>query len=473
LLRLAHLALSLPRHREISLRAPATLRRRFADVGRHEPFGFETCEGRINAPDGDFSSRGRFDFARDRDTVRIPVEAHHSEQYNELKTSKILAPTHLFHTSEEIARWQGFYAVAPLILQRNWSKSLRLWASAGERMKNRRQRLSTVLLVLGFALPSCVASPASNSRLSTIKQRGYLVCGVAPGVAGFSEVDPEGRHTGLDVDFCRAVSAAVFGTPDHVKYMEAPSVDAFLGSPEIDIVSRRLTWSLTREGLGLLFGPVTFYDGQGFLVSRRLSVNGVRQLSSRAICVEAGTLFEFNLGSYFSANGLDLKKVLVGRDEVADALTSGRCTAYTADVSALGALRSTLSNRDDLDILPDQISKEPLAQVVRQADVALFQVIRWTVFATINAEELGVSSKNVDEMLDSRDPDIRRLLGVTPGNGKALGLDERWAYNVIKSVGNYGEIFERNVGSASPIRLARGFNRLWSAGGLIFAPPLR
>jgi general L-amino acid transport system substrate-binding protein len=345
--------------------------------------------------------------------------------------------------------------------------------------KERRPRAATNatrILLAGLVLlgSACAQRASAGGRLSVIRQRGYLVCGVAPGVAGFSDIDASGHHIGLDVDICRALSASIFGAPDKVTYVQASSVEDFLRSNEIDVVSRRLTWSLTREGIGLLFGPVTFYDGQGFLVSRRLGVKNVRQLSGTAICVEAGTSYEFNIGSYFSANELELKKIpITSRDEIALALAEGRCQAYTADVSELGSLRSKLASHDDFDILTEQISKEPLAQVVRQEDVAFFEILRWTVFAAISAEELGITSSNVDQMSTSQNPDIRRLLGVIPGNGKALGLDERWAYHVIKHLGNYGEIFDRNVGSRSPINLRRGLNNLWTAGGLIYAPPLR
>jgi general L-amino acid transport system substrate-binding protein len=319
-----------------------------------------------------------------------------------------------------------------------------------------------------------VACVSRGSSLGPVKARGQLRCGVEVGVAGFADVDASGRYAGLDVDVCRAVAAAIFGDPDRVRYLQASSVDELLHQRTVDIVSRRLTWSLTREGLGLLFGPVMFYDGQGFLIAKRLDVRSPRQLERVDICVDAGTLFEAHLASYFSANGLELRKVLIrsAADRVR-ALASGECRAYTADVSELGALRSHLPNGRDFDILPDLISKEPLAPVVRAEDVALFQVLRWTLFATINAEELGVTATNVDQMLSSRDPDVRRLLGVVPGNGHALGLDERWAYHVIKSVGNYGEMFDRDVGARSAVKLERGLNRLWTAGGLIFAPPLR
>ena len=317
--------------------------------------------------------------------------------------------------------------------------------------------------------------------MARIRQRGALVCGVAPGVAGFAQVDEQGRYAGFDVDICRALSAAIFGTPDKVRYEPASSVEQFLRAPDVDVVSRRLTWSLQREGMGLLFGPVMFYDGQGFLVPTRLRVQAVSQLSTLGICVVAGGLSESNLTRYFQSHKLTLQKILIRPTAQLDGgfldgeFSAGRCGAFTADLSELGSLRSGMRRPDDFGILDQQISKEPLAQLVRQGDVDLFNVLRWTIFAMISAEESGVTSANVSEMVKAgaADPDVKRLLGVTPGDGKALGLDEAWAANVIKAVGNYGEAFDRNVGARSPIKLPRGLNRLWTTGGLMFAPSLR
>lgn len=328
-------------------------------------------------------------------------------------------------------------------------------------------------MILAVSLCVGLAGSADAGRLEVIRQRGFLACGVSPGVSGFSEVDNQGRYTGFDIDMCRALSAAIFGTPEKVRFVRAESVQDFIKSNQIDVVSRRLTWSLTREGLGLLFGPITFYDGQGFLLPKRIGVSNARQLSGKKICVAPGTLSEFNVGFYFRTNKLDLKKVFVTVEELANAFNAGRCDAYTADVSELGAMRSKLPSPDEYQILSEQISKEPLAQVVRSDDVPFFDILRWTVFAIINAEELGINSSNVDDMLKSTNPDVQRLLGVTAGNGRSLGLDEKWAYQVIKTLGNYGEIFARTVGDRSAIKLDRGFNRLWTDGGLIYAPPLR
>jgi general L-amino acid transport system substrate-binding protein len=331
----------------------------------------------------------------------------------------------------------------------------------------------TVLVALAVAVLGAASTAEAQARMLRIRQRGTLVCGVAPGVAGFARVDDRGRYSGFDVDICRAVSAAIFGAPDHVRYEHALSVEQFQRTPGIDLVSRRLTWSLQREGMGLLFGPVMFYDGQGFLVPARLAAQQVRQLSNVRICVVAGGLHEANLTTYFRLHTLTLQKRLIQPAQLEADLLAGRCEAFTADVSELGSLRSAMRKPGDFRILSEQISKEPLAQLVRATDTDLFDVLRWTIFAMIEAEELGVTSANLDGMAKSGNPDVRRLLGVTPGNGKALGLDEAWAYNIVKTVGNYGEVYDRNVGMASPIKLPRGVNALWSAGGLMFAPPLR
>jgi general L-amino acid transport system substrate-binding protein len=317
--------------------------------------------------------------------------------------------------------------------------------------------------------------PEAGHRLDDIRRRGFLTCGVWPMVAGFSERDSATGYAGLDVDICRALSAAIFGTPAKVTFVEAPSVQSFLQSNNIDVVSRRLTWELQREGsLGLLFGPVMFYDGQGFLVPRRLGIASTQHLAGRSICVEPQSRSEVTLRLYFNSRGLDLKMVpLDSTDDLGLSFASGRCEAYTADVSLLGDIRHKLAGGGDFTILAEQISKEPLAQIVRKGDDHFFDVLRWTVFAAIEAEELGVTSRNVDAMLSSSDLEVKRLLGVIAGNGSALGLDEKWAYNVIKTVGNYGEMFDRNIGARSTIKMERGLNRLWNAGGLMYAPPLR
>jgi general L-amino acid transport system substrate-binding protein len=301
-----------------------------------------------------------------------------------------------------------------------------------------------------------------------------LVCGVTPGVRGFADVDDRGQYSGLDVDICRALAAAIFGTVEKVRFVPAGPVDGFLKSSEIDLVSRRLTWSLQREGLGLLFGPVTFYDGQGFLVPRALKVKAPRELAGARICIVPGTVTEYNLNTYFQSRHLAFRKVVLRSvDQVEAEFAAGRCDAFTADLSELGSVRSRMGKRDAFEILPELISKEPLGPIVRQGDDRFFNVLRWTVFALIAAEELGITSANVGSKSASADLDVKRFLGVVPGNGRALGLDEAWAANVIKAVGNYGEIFERNVGMQSPIQFERGLNGLWTDRGLMYAPLLR
>ncbi len=335
--------------------------------------------------------------------------------------------------------------------------------------------LSKTIGLLVAAGCLAVTSVSAETRLERIRRLGTVTCGVAPGIAGFAEVDGKGSYKGLEVDICRALSAALFGRPDKVQFVLASTADMFRGSDAIDVVVRRLTWSLRREGdSGLRFGPIMFYDGQGFLVAKRTGATRLEQLSGIPICVERGSLSEAGLQSYFPAHKLALVEVPVtSATDVPSALDTRRCGAYSGDMSELGSILSRMANRNEFEILPEQISKEPLAPLIRRGDDAFFDVVRWTVFAMIEAEELGVTSANVDAMRQSRDPDIRRLLGVLPGNGKILGLDEQWAYYVIKTVGNYGEAFDRNVGRGSPIKLPRGLNRLWTQGGLMYAPPLR
>jgi len=335
-------------------------------------------------------------------------------------------------------------------------------------------RIVIALAIVCFTTTAAFAGP----RLDLIRKRGHLTCGVEPAVAGFAEVDGQGRYRGFDVDVCRAVAAAIFGTAQKTRFIQVSSVAEFLKNDEIDVVSRRLTWELQREGsVPILFGPITFYDGQGFLVARNVNAKSSRQLADVPLCVAGGTNFEFTLGSHFQARKLALKKIVLESaadfGSIASALSSGRCQAYTADVSELGAIRARLPRPADFEILAEQISREPLAPLVRQDDPHFFVILRWTISALINAEELGVTSNNLDAMRKSEDVDVQRLLGVVPGNGKALGLSESWAYDAIKAVGNYGEMFDKNIGRGSSIKLDRGLNRLAKDGGLMYAPPLR
>ena len=334
-------------------------------------------------------------------------------------------------------------------------------------------RSVSTLLIAAMLSASCGGS-AQGSRVSRIRQRGVLVCGVFPGIAGFAQVDRQGHYTGFDVDFCRAVAAAIVGSAERIRYQQADSIEVLQRSSDIDIVSRRLTWSLRREGLHVLFGPVTFYDGQGFLVPERLHIDRVPQLAGAPVCVAEGSEHDVTLTAYFRRHQIALDKVAVVDGSAGGrALADGRCQALSADVSELASVRSTLDNPRGFRILAERISQEPLAQLVRAEDVDLFNVLRWTVFAMIAAEELGITSANISEMAAQDNPDVARLLGVSAGNGAALGLDEAWARHVIADVGNYGEVFERNLGMATPIALERGLNAPWSRGGLLYAPPLK
>jgi len=334
-------------------------------------------------------------------------------------------------------------------------------------------RSVSTILIAAILSASCYG-PAQRSRVSRIRQRGFLVCGVFPGIAGFAQIDSEGHYTGFDIDICRAVAAAVVGSAERIRYQPVASIDLFQRANDIDIVSRRLTWSLRREGMHVLFGPVTFYDGQGFLVGERLHAEHTTDLAGVPICVAANSEHDVTLTAYFRRHQIALDRVAVADGTAAGrALAEGRCQAFSADISELASVRSKMEDPRGFRLLDDRISQEPLAQLVRQEDVDLFNVLRWTVFAMIAAEDLDVTSANVSEMASRNDPDVARLLGVTAGNGAALGLDEAWARHVIADVGNYGEVFERNLGTATPIALERGLNALWTRGGLLFAPPLK
>lgn len=296
-------------------------------------------------------------------------------------------------------------------------------------------------------------------------------------VPGFVDVD-DGRYHGLDVDICRAIAAAVLGAADKVRFVPTANVADFRDNDDIDLIARRLTWELRREAaLGILFGPVTFYDGQTFLVSPSVRARTAADLAGRNICVAGGTVFEATLTAYFSARHIAISKITLESphdyNDIAQALAASSCAAYSGDESDLGAIRSRLAALARFVILPAHISKEPLAPLVRAGDIGWFNVVKWTVFALIEAEELGVASSNVEAMRASADVNVQRLLGVVPGNGKALGLDEAWASRAISAMGNYGEIFERNLGKSSAIKLDRGLNRLQRDGGLMYAMPVR
>lgn len=329
-------------------------------------------------------------------------------------------------------------------------------------------------LVIGIA-----GGAQAGSTLDAVKQKGFVQCGVNTGLPGFSTPDSAGKWTGIDVDVCRAVAAALFGDSEKVKYTPMSAQQRFpaIQSGEVDILSRNTTWTLTRDSAaGLNFAPVIYYDGQGFLVPKSLNVKSAKELDGATVCVQSGTTTELNLADFFRTNNLKYTPVVIeSEDEVTAAFFSGRCDVFTSDVSQLAGVRASKASKpDDYVILPDVISKEPLAPAVRHGDDQWYDLVKWSIYAMIQAEEFGITAKNVDEVAKSTtNPDIQRFLGVTPGMGKALGIDEKWAYNIIKSVGNYGEVFDRNVGLGSPLKQDRGLNAQWNKGGLQYAPPAR
>ena len=319
------------------------------------------------------------------------------------------------------------------------------------------------------------AAAGAQSTTDNVRSKGFVQCGVNTGVAGFSAPDSKGQWRGIDVDLCRAVAAAVLGDAAKVRYTPLTAQQRFtaLQSGEVDILSRNTTWTLTRDtSLGLNFVGVNFYDGQGFMVPKKLNVKSAKQLNGATICVQPGTTTELNLADYFRANRMTFKPVVIEKlEEVLNAYFAGRCDAFTTDVSGLVSTRaSRATNPADHVILPDVISKEPLGPAVRHGDDRWFDVVKWSLFAMIEAEELGLSSKNVDEHARSANPSIQRFVGATGDFGKMLGLDNRWALQIVKQVGNYGESFDANLG---PLGFERGINRLWNQGGILYAPPIR
>ncbi len=338
-----------------------------------------------------------------------------------------------------------------------------------------------IAIVLGAAAFGLAASSASATTLDDVKAKGFLQCGVSSGLAGFSAPNDKGDWLGLDADFCRAVAAAVFGDGSKVKFTPLSAKERFtaLQSGEIDVLSRNTTWTINRDtALGLNFAGVTYYDGQGFMINAKKlpGVNSALQLSGASVCVQTGTTTELNLADYFKANNLEYNPVVFEKlEEVNAAYDSGRCDVYTTDQSGLYGIRLTLTAPDDHVVLPEIISKEPLGPVVRQGDDQWFDIVKWTYFALLTAEELGVTQANVEEMKSSDNPEIKRVLGVEADTkiGTDLGVSNDWVVNIVKSVGNYGEVFERNVGSGSPLKIARGINAQWTKGGLQYAPPIR
>ncbi len=325
---------------------------------------------------------------------------------------------------------------------------------------------------------SISAAVHAGATLDAVKAKGYVQCGVSTGLPGFSAADEKGQFTGIDVDMCRGVAAAIFGDAGKVKYSPLTAKERFtaLQSGEIDMLPRNTTWTFTRDtSLGLNFAGVNYYDGQGFLVTKNLGVKSALELDGASFCIQAGTTTELNLADYFRANKMQYTPITFDTsDQTVKAFEAGRCDALTSDQSQLYALRIKLEKPDSAMVLPEVISKEPLGPVVRQGDDEWFNIVKWMLFAMINAEELGVTSANVDQMkAESTDPNVRRLLGVEGVKGEWLGLPNDWGYNIVKHVGNYSEVFERNVGKGGPLGISRGLNALWSKGGIQYAPPIR
>ena len=326
---------------------------------------------------------------------------------------------------------------------------------------------------IGFA----GAASAQTKVLDTVKSRGTLNCGVHTGLAGFAAPDDKGNWTGLDVDYCKAIAAAVLGDASKVKYVPLTAKERFtaLQSGEIDVLNRTTTWTMSRDSqLGLSFAGVNYYDGQGFMVKKSLNVKSAKELNGATVCVQTGTTTELNLADYFKANKMTYKPVVFEKvDEALQAYQAGRCDAYTTDASGLYSVRIKQANPADHIVLPDIISKEPLGPSVRQGDSQWFTIVKWVHFALLNAEELGITQANVDQMASSTNPEIKRFVGKEGDFGKNIGLDNDWAVRIIKAVGNYGELFERNVGKGSRLNIARGLNNLWNKGGIQYAPPIR
>jgi general L-amino acid transport system substrate-binding protein len=332
-------------------------------------------------------------------------------------------------------------------------------------------------MTLGLCCLLVPAGAAQAGTLDTVKGRNQLICGTSPGVPGFSLPDGQGKWSGLDVDLCRAVAAAIFDDTTKVKYIPLNPKDRFaaLQSGEIDVLSRQTTWTLSRDTtLGMHFSPITYYDGQALMVRKSLNVASAKQLDGASVCIQGGTTTELNIADFYRKNNMKYAPVSFGSgDEAIQAFTSGRCDVFTTDASALFAYRLKAANPDEFVVLPEMISKEPLGPAVRSNDEQWANVVRWAHYAMVNAEELGITTANVDEQMKSDNPDVRRFLGVEGKLGEGLGLTANWAYRIVKHVGNYGESFNRNVGPNSRLAIPRGLNDLWTKGGLQYAPPIR
>lgn len=342
-------------------------------------------------------------------------------------------------------------------------------------MTNKLTLLASV--VAASTAMMATSASAAESTLYKVTSQGFLTCGVSTGLPGFSNPNSKGEWEGIDVEYCQALAAAVLGDKTKVKYVPLTAKERFtaLQSGEIDVLSRNTTWTLHRDtALGLNFVGVNYYDGQGFMVKKDLGLTSALELDGASVCVQSGTTTELNLADYFRNNGMSYKPVVFDTAaQTSKGFDAGRCDVLTTDQSGLYALRLNLADPKSAQVLPEIISKEPLGPVVRQDDDKWFNVAKWTLSAMINAEEYGISSKNADEMLKSKDPNIKRILGVDGPKGKGLGIRDDWGYQVIKQVGNYGESFERTVGTGSPLQISRGVNALWNAGGFMYAPPIR
>jgi len=339
------------------------------------------------------------------------------------------------------------------------------------------KRTSTLIAASALMGLLATGTAQAGATFDAVKKKGFVQCGVSTGLPGFSATDDKGNWKGIDVDVCHAVAAAVFGDAKKVKFTPLTAKERFtaLQSGEIDMLSRNTTWTLTRDSnLGLNFAGVNYYDGQGFMVSKSIGVKSALELDGASVCIQAGTTTELNLADYFRANKMKYQPITYDTsDETVKGFEANRCDVLTSDQSQLYALRIKLKDPKSAVVLPEVISKEPLGPVVRQGDDEWFNVVRWALFAQLNAEEMGVTSGNVDRMKGSSDPNIRRLLGLEGIKGQGLKLSDDWAYNIIKQVGDYGEMFERNVGKGSALGISRGLNALWNKGGIQYAPPIR
>ncbi|AZY50398.1 amino acid ABC transporter substrate-binding protein [Bordetella avium] len=333
------------------------------------------------------------------------------------------------------------------------------------------------LAALSAALFAASTAAQAGTTFDNVKKKGFVQCGVSTGIPGFSIADSKGEWKGLDVDLCRAVAAAMFGDASKFKVTPLNTQQRFtaLQSGEVDVLTRNTTLTLSRDTtLGLADVAVNYYDSQGVMVSKDLGVKSAKELGGATVCVQPGTTTELNLADWFRSNNIEFKPVVIDKyDEIVRAFSAGRCDAFTTDKSQLASTRTTLEKPDNYVILPEDFSKEPLGPMVRQGDEQWFNMIRWTLTAMIEAEEYGITSKNVEEMTKSGNPNIQRILGVTPGMGKNLGVDDKWAYNIVKQVGNYGESFEANLGKNSPMKLERGMNASYKHGGLMYGWPIR